>query len=145
LEEAIMRRIVIRLAFLVLFASPNATASGSDAAPAATLSKLAIQRRDAARKTFEVTWANYRDRRASEETVYRWSLRWLEAERQLCEKPADHAAAYRSHAERMLELDRLIGKVQRARQATIDEVNASEYYRVESEIWLLQAEEKKIR
>jgi hypothetical protein len=116
---------------------------GADAAT--RLSQLATERRDAARRTYEVSWANYRDGRTSGEMLYRWSLRWLEAERQLSDRPADQVAAFKAHLERMRDLGRLIQKVQSVApgQATIDEVSAAEYYRSEAEIWVLQATDEK--
>jgi hypothetical protein len=113
--------------------------------PATRLSQLAIERRDSARKTYEVTWANYRDGMAAGEMVYRWSLRWLEAERQLSERPADQVAAFKGHLERMHDLEQLVRKVQNVApgQATIDQVSAAEYYRSEAEFWLLQIKEEK--
>ena len=61
------------------------------------------------RKTYEVVWANYRDGRSSEEMVYRWSKRWLAAEKQLGEKPAERVAACDAHLARMLEMERRRG------------------------------------
>ena len=110
--------------------------------PATALSKLAKQRRDSARRTYEIHWEYYRDNRTAEELVYRWSLRWLEAERQVSEEPADQIAAYDGHLERMRELDRLVTKLRSSRVVTIDVVSAVEFYRVEAEVWLLQAKKE---
>jgi hypothetical protein len=119
---------------------------GADPEPASAVTRLATQRRDAARRTYEAMWANYRDRRAGEDTLYRWSVRWLEAEKFLSDQPADQQAACKAHYERMRELERIIRNLQRSGQATIDEVSATEYYRVEAELWMLQAKgEKKDR
>lgn len=132
------------VALLVCLASAASLGAAPDAEPAATLARLATQRRDAARKTYELMWANYRDRRVADEVLYRWSLRWLEAEKQLSDRQADQAAACKGHFERMRELERLIRNIQRTGQITIDEVSASEYYRVEAEMWLLQARAGKV-
>jgi hypothetical protein len=110
---------------------------------AAVLAKLQTQRRDAARKTYEVMWSNYRERRASEDTLYRWSVRWLEAERQLAGQPAEQVAAFNGHVERMRELEKLLDNLHRSGLTTVDEISAAEFYRVEAEVWLLQAKEKK--
>src|SRR5438874_10838478 len=104
------------LAVFVGILSAGFLGAGPDPEPAATLSRLATQRRDAARKTYEVMWANYRDRRVADEVLYRWSLRWLEAEKQLSERQADQAAACKGHFERMRELERLIRNIQRTGQ-----------------------------
>jgi hypothetical protein len=128
---------------LLLLGLLPAGSSRADPEPAAAPSRLARQRLEAARKTYEATWANYRERRASQDSLYRWSLRWLEAERQLGGPRADQVAAFKGHWERMRELERLIANLQRVGQAVIDEVSAAEYYRVEAEIWLVQAREGK--
>src|SRR5208282_780495 len=99
--------------------------------PPSTLAQLAVQRRDAARKTYETIWANFREGRAPDENLYRWSLRWLDAERQLSDKHDDHVAAFEAHWERMWELAKIIRNVRRSGQATIDEVSATDFYRVE--------------
>jgi hypothetical protein len=141
-----MKKFSVALAFLLSITLAEATYPvAPDAGPNTMLARLAKQRRDAARKTYEVTWTNYRERRTSEDLLYRWSVRWLEAERQLSDKPADQVAAFQEHWERMRALERLIGNLQRAGQAVIDEVSGTEYYRVEAEVWLLQAKEKKDR
>ena len=137
-----MSRFSVRLAILlgILWAGP--AEAGSDPDPATVLSRLAVQRRDAARTTCEVMWANYREGRASEELVYRWSLRWLDAERQLSKQQADQIAALRGHWQRMKDMENIIRKLQRSGVTTVDHVSAVEYYRVEAELWLLQATEE---
>jgi hypothetical protein len=110
--------------------------------PAATLARLAVQRRDAARRAYEVLWLDYRERLGSLDTLYRWSIRWLEAERQLSPQPADQVAAFRAHSGRMRDLDRLIRRLHAAGQTTVDETSATEFYRTEAEIWVLQAQQQ---
>ena len=131
------------LALLVCILLAGFLGAGPDPEPAAVLSRLATQRRDAARKTYEVMWANYRDRRVADEVLYRWSLRWLEAEQKLSDRQTDQVVASKAHLDRMRELEKLIRNIQRTGQVTIDEVSASEYYRVEAEIRVLQAKEGK--
>jgi hypothetical protein len=140
-----MTRYSGRWALLLGLLPAAAVGAGPDPDPAAVLSRLASQRRDAARKTYLVMWLNYRESRASEETLYRWSRRWLEAERQLSERQADQVAAFEGHLERMQELESIIRKMQRSGVTTIYQVSAAEYYRVEAEMWLLQARGKKDR
>ncbi len=131
------------LALLAVVLSAGPLGAGPDADAAAALAKLGVQRRDAARKTYEVVWANYRERRAAEEMVYRWSVRWLESERQLSDQHADQVAACKGHRDRMRDLERLISNLQRSGATTIEEVSAADYYLAEAEIWLLQAKEEK--
>jgi hypothetical protein len=134
------------LAALLLICAAAGPAGGADERdPAAELAKLAAHRRDAARRTYEVLWTNYRERRTSQELLYLWSVRWLEAEKQLSDKPDDQVAACAAHYERMRALERLLEQVKRSGQTTLDETNAAEYYRTEAELWLLQAKERKGR
>jgi hypothetical protein len=103
------------------------------------LARLSKERLDAARKTYEVKWKNYREGiRVGADTLYLWSLRWLEAEKLVGEHP-DKVAAAQGHLKRMRELERLIRDVDRAGQATIDEVTAVAFYRSEAEVLLIQA------
>jgi hypothetical protein len=130
------------LLLTVLLVGP--LAAGADPAPAP--SPLAKQRRDAARKTYETVWANYRDGRVPGEMVYRWSRRWLRAEHEVSDKPADRIAACEAHLARMRRLEALVQRVQRSGQTTVDEVSGAEYYRVQAEIWVQEARnEKKTR
>jgi hypothetical protein len=108
------------------------------------LARFAKDRAAAARKTYEVLWSNYREGfRISHDTLYRWSRRWLEAERDLSKKPADQAAALLAHRNRMGDLERLIRNVRRVGQATVDDLSAAEFYKAEAEYWVLQAEADK--
>jgi hypothetical protein len=104
-----------------------------------SLARLSKERLDAARKTYEVKWKNYREGiRVGADTLYLWSLRWLEAEKLVGEHP-DKVAACQGHVKRMRDLDRLIRDIDRAGQATIDEVTAVTFYRSEAEVLLIQA------
>jgi hypothetical protein len=131
---------LLSLVLAVLWA---ATAGAGDRSPATTLSRLAKERRDAARKTYRTTWANYRDGFAGEEQVYRWSKRWLEAERQADPRPDRQLAALRDHWERMRQMEKTVKSLQQARAITTDRVTAAEYYRAEAEMWLLEAKDRK--
>ncbi len=140
-EEAVKPLLcVLTLLAGILTAAPLWAEPDQDRA--AQVTKLATQRRDAARKTYEVWWANYREGRAPAEVLYRWSYRWLQADRQLNPKPADQVAAYQGHWERMRDLDRVVRRLQRAGIITIDEVSSAEYYLAEAELWLLEAKGK---
>lgn len=135
---------LLAAAVLVGLASPFFLPAAPDADPAKTIAALSRDRVEAARKTYQTMHKNYTEgRRVSEDTLYRWSLRWLEAEKELAAQPADRVAAYKGHYDRMRDLDRLIGRLQRAGQTTVDEVSAVEYYRVEAELWLARARAEK--
>jgi RNA polymerase sigma factor (sigma-70 family) len=125
-----------------------------------------------ARKAFGGIWSHYQVGLSDEEAVYRWSVRWLEAERALAVKKADHIAAFTAHWNRMKELAKLAperaivvpagnmfnGKIQHGllfkdgKQLTmVAELNTrpaslteiTGFYRTEAELWLAQAKEKK--
>src|SRR4051794_2878195 len=128
-----------RLVGLVLVVVPAGfVESRPEPEPASASAKLANRRRDSARKTYQTLWVNYRERRASEDALYRWSVRWLKAERQLSDRQDDQVAAYKAHWDRMRDLERLIRQVERSGVTTVDEVSAAEFYRVEAEFWLAQ-------
>jgi hypothetical protein len=134
------RALVAILFLLVGFASMGFPRADPDDEKAKALARLSKQKLDSARKTYEVLWSDYREGfRISDDTLYRWSLRWLEAERQLYKQPADQIVALKEHRDRMVELEKLIQRVRQVRQATINEVSATEFYRTEADIWLMQA------
>ncbi len=78
---------------------------------------------------------------AGVELAYRWSTRWLEAERQLSTRTDDWIAACRAHRDRMWELQESINDQFNKHMITIDQVYATDYYVAEAEAWLLQAKE----
>ena len=121
----------------LLSAAPLGAAPDPETANA--IARLALQRRDAARKTYEVLWIDYRERIAAQDALYRWSVRWLDAERELSDQEADQVAAYQGHFERMRDLERLIRRLRESAQTTIDEASAAAFYRTEAEMWVLQA------
>jgi hypothetical protein len=124
----------------IVFGFPALLSAEPDAEQAKTLAKLAKIRLEAASKTYQVLWQNYREgRRSSDELLYRWSKRWLDAEREVHSPPAEQIAALKSHYDRMVELERIIRKVSQAGQGTVNELSAAEFYRTEAELWLLEA------
>jgi len=140
LTEFTMKGFRAFLAFLILGLLSTGWLQGApDAEQAKTLARLGKERVEAARKTYQVMWTNYREGRYPADTLYRWSVRWLDADRQLSDQAADQLAAYKTHFERMRELERLVISVNRAGQATVDEVSSAEFYRAEAELWYLQA------
>jgi hypothetical protein len=140
-----MNRYLAAVALLVIVLPTGFSRAADEQDPAAVLPKMAAEKRDAARKTYEVLWANYREGTGSEELVYRWSKRWLRAERELSSRQGDQVVACQAHVKRMQDLERLIRRVQGAGPGltTIDEVSAAAYYRVEAEMWLLEARQEK--
>jgi RNA polymerase sigma factor (sigma-70 family) len=117
---------------------------------------------EAAHRAYETIWRDYQMGRYDEETVYRWSLRWLSARRQASDKKAEHVAALKEHLQRMEKLEKLAPKrwgfatKEPAYLTTRDgksilmkpppkldaETAVTRFYRIEAETWLAEAEKK---
>jgi hypothetical protein len=72
------------------------------------------------------------------EDAYRWSLRVLEAQRDASTTKEDRIAALQDHHQRMLGLQRYVERM-RADLLPRQESDAAEWYRLEAELWLAQA------
>jgi hypothetical protein len=95
---------------------------------------------DAARRTYEALAKNYIESRPPlAELLYRWSCRWLDAERHLSARQSDQVAACQAHLNRMKEVERVTKDRFRNRYVPIEEDSAAQFYRVEAEIWLAEA------
>jgi hypothetical protein len=117
--------------------------AGAGAGPAEAVARLRLAQLDAARKTCELGISDYRDGvLLSPEYAYRWSCRWLEAERALKPQKAEQVPAYEKHLERMRSIANITNDRWRRRIITLAEVNAAEYYAVEAELWLIEAKSK---
>jgi hypothetical protein len=73
------------------------------------------------------------------EGLYRWSRRWLEAERELREKKEGRVAAAQAHLDRMKKLEALMRGWRDSKFFTDTDVAAVEFYRLEAERWLARA------
>jgi hypothetical protein len=137
---SMIRHCTFVLVFISALTAAASVSAQPDAEQAKALAKLAKTRLEAARKTYQIFWQNYREgQRSSDDLLYRWSLRWLEAERRLSDQQADQVAALKGHYERMVDLERIVRKVHQAGQGTVNELSAAEFYRTEAELWLLEA------
>jgi hypothetical protein len=76
---------------------------------------------------------------ARPEEVYSWSVRWLNAQRDLSDKKEEQIAALEAHLQRMKELQQDVTRMQKAGLLTSLEVPAAEFRRAEAELWLAQA------
>jgi len=134
------RRLILGLALVSIIAlSAGVPAAPEQGPPPKPENRLAKARLDSARKTFGLVWANYQEGLwSSAEDVYRWSVRWLEAERALATEKAQHVAACDAHFDRMRRLEKLVRDNFRVRVTTITVVSAAEYYATEAELWLEQ-------
>ncbi|MBY0522304.1 MAG: hypothetical protein K2R98_02850 [Gemmataceae bacterium] len=122
---------------LALAPAPRAVSRAEQADPAVVHSKAQME---AARKTFVLVWKNYQEGRSNGESVYWWSRRWMESERQLSDKKADQIAAIQAHRERMRKLEQIVRDLQRGNNAAVNELTAAEFYRLEAETWLKQVQ-----
>ena len=104
-------------------------------------SPLAEARYQAALKQYEVTWSYYQQSRIDSYQVYVWSRLILDSRSDLSKQPSDRILALQGHLERMKKLEALIRKVRRLGFGRSSDVGASEYYRLEAEVWLEQAKE----
>ena len=75
------------------------------------------------------------------EEVYRWSIRRLQAERDLSPQVADRRAALESHLKRMIELDKMIGRLNKE-LVPDTEKNESEWYVLEARRWIEESKAK---
>jgi hypothetical protein len=100
-------------------------------------------RLDAARKTYEGMFARWRtdpSARLRPEDFYSWSRRWMDAEREVADKPEARVAAAQAHLDRMTKCEQM---VRRKHDVGLDtfayEVTGAEFYRLEAERWLAEA------
>jgi hypothetical protein len=106
--------------------------------------QLTKERMGAARDAYQLAWNEFRPFDLSKgdgEKVYRWSRRWMEAERELANTKAERAAALQAHFERMKKLEE---EVQAYARGTIpfQQLAATRFYRAEAEGWLGEAKSK---
>ncbi len=95
------------------------------------------------RKTYEWLAKNYIESRPPlGELLYRWSCRWLDAEREISSRQEDVLAACRAHLGRMRELERVARERFRNRYVPVEEDTAAQFYRLEAEIWLERAKNR---
>ena len=126
---------------VVLPAAPLGAAAEQDAAP--DIKKLAQAKVTAAQKAFGS--ADQRLKKnlpgANPEDVHTWSIRWLDAQRELSSKPADHIAALNDHLKRMQELAKIVHQLVNAGAPGLHggSASAADFYIAEAELWLAKA------
>jgi hypothetical protein len=77
------------------------------------------------------------------EFLYRWSKRWLEAERTIDKAKKKQIAAYSTHLDRMKKLEEIQQAQFDVGKARKYDVAAARFYRIEAERWLGEAKSKK--
>jgi hypothetical protein len=75
------------------------------------------------------------------EDVYQWSLRWLQARREMSAKKGDQVDALEAHVKRMKELDEQVRMLSRDLLPRRFELDA-EWYRLEAQLWLVEERAK---
>jgi hypothetical protein len=105
-------------------------------------SPLAEARYRAAVKQYELTWSYYQQARVDTFQVYVWSRLVLDASRDLGETPRDRIIALEDHLARMKKLEELVAKIRRLGFGRSSDVGATEYYRLEAELWVARANAK---
>jgi hypothetical protein len=117
--------------------APKFTAESPDS------NQLAKAQMEAARRTYELTWTRAEMGEGGDaEQVYQWSVRWLEAQRDLSGTKAGQLAALEAHQTRMQRLERRVAAMVKAGQGRQSEGTAAEYYRLEADLWLARAKAK---
>jgi len=104
--------------------------------------KVAKEKLHASNNAYEIAWAQFKPFDLSKgdgEKVYRWSRRWMEAQRDMATNKIENLAAIKAHFDRMRRLEE---EVQNYARGTIpfQQMEATRFYRAEAEAWL--AEEK---
>ena len=74
-----------------------------------------------------------------QEHLYRWSVRWMEAEREAAQKQPDRITALARHWKRTQSMKEIARQMYEARQASATEIAAAEYFCLEAEAWLTSA------
>lgn len=118
-------------ALAVAFAVLAAVAGLANAGPGKAEARVA-----AAAAAFATAQTRMAAGAASPDVVYTWSVRWLDAERELPRKGKALLAAAQAHLARMTALEDELGKaVDRGAAPAADRAAAS-YYRLEAELWV---------
>jgi multidrug resistance efflux pump len=103
---------------------------------------------DLARKGFEdALKASHQTRRtealilplARSEDMYTWSVRWLNAQRDLSPRKDDKVAALEAHLKRMKDWQQRVTQMHQTGLVTSLDVAAAQFYQAEAELWLAQA------
>jgi cytochrome c5 len=100
-------------------------------------------RRDAARAVYEGTWQRCRvdpNSVSFEGGSFRdWSVRWMQAERDLSQKKADEITALEEHVKRMQFWKETLDDYVKGQLAPPYAASAAEFFRLEAEEWLTAA------
>lgn len=103
--------------------------------------KLLEARRDAANRIYEGKMARFQNGLDAEaiKDLPDWSRRWVEAEKALNNNKKDHLKALEAHWTRIKEVEQMAEKFFKDGDGTRADFDAATYYRIEAEVWLLEA------
>ena len=118
---------VVALAFALL----TATAAPALAGPSKAEARVA-----AAAAAFATAQTRMAAGAAPVDIVYTWSVRWLDAQRELPLKGKALAAAAQAHLERMTALTAQVGAAVDRGAAPAADREAAAYYQLEAELWV---------
>lgn len=96
---------------------------------------LAKERMEAARRAYQFAWDEFKPfdlSKGDEEKVYRWSRRWMEAERDLASTKAERMAALQGHIDRMKKLEVEVSTINGS-TIPFQHITATNFYRAEAE------------
>ena len=126
---------------LRLTAQQPLVAAAAQQVTTADIKKLAQAQHAAARKAYNI--ATYSLKKgapgAKPEDVHTWSVRRLEAQRELSSKPADHVAALSDHLKRMQDLAKIVDQLAHGGVLALPGGSATDFYVAEAELWLAKA------
>ncbi len=119
----------------------NAADEKAKPGPAAATAKA---RRDAARKVYEGTWQHHvqapEDAPFNLDLYHDWSVRWMQAERDLSQTKAEEIAALEEHLKRMQSWKEICEKqVTEGGGAPKYRVSWAEFFQLEAEDWVAAA------
>ena len=136
----------LRMALLVCLGLVAAGLYGSAAEQKdrpAVAAASALARRDAAKEVYEGAWQRHfqePESVAGDVGYFRdWSVRWLQAERDLGQSKAEQVTACDGHLKRMQSWKDLLEAQFKERQVPKYSVSAAEFFRLEAEDWLTAA------
>jgi hypothetical protein len=121
------------LAVSLLIAAAPIAQSQRQAEPGVPMDLLKAQVASA-RRAYEMSRLMFRERvpNSDLENLYLWSVRWLNAERDLSKKPAERVAAAEAHLERMKAVEAMAKQLAKTEAGGERYPAAAEFYRVQA-------------
>jgi hypothetical protein len=139
-------RIIIGVSLFVGLLLAGSAWTGSAAQeqdPPAQSAPNATKRLNAAKKVYESSWQLLQqqpdDAPDEVEHYYRWSVRWMQAEREIGRNNADRVAALEAHLKRMQFWKKRMSDLREEGIAPANEVAAADFFFLEAEDWLTEA------